>query len=106
MCKRDRAEACGVTNDHHAIRPLISGGKLLEYSAHMVPEGGLAMVPASYTRTRANDTKENIEDRSSLKKKKHDINMKVSNYRMIQIHEYIYYSIYIFNQINLFKILF
>ncbi|HAW8438066.1 TPA: NAD(P)-binding protein [Escherichia coli] len=30
---------------HPAIRPLISGGKLLEYSAHMVPEGGLAMVP-------------------------------------------------------------
>ena len=30
---------------HPAIRPLISGGKLLEYSGHMVPEGGLAMVP-------------------------------------------------------------
>ncbi|EIA5318489.1 FAD-dependent oxidoreductase [Escherichia coli] len=30
---------------HPAIRPLINGGKLLEYSAHMVPEGGLAMVP-------------------------------------------------------------
>ncbi|SCB72590.1 electron transfer flavoprotein-quinone oxidoreductase [Kosakonia oryzendophytica] len=30
---------------HPAIRPLIQGGKLLEYSAHMVPEGGLAMVP-------------------------------------------------------------
>ncbi|MTH46904.1 FAD-dependent oxidoreductase [Intestinirhabdus alba] len=30
---------------HPAIRPLIEGGKLLEYSAHMVPEGGLAMVP-------------------------------------------------------------
>ena len=30
---------------HPTIRPLISGGKLLEYSAHMVPEGGLAMVP-------------------------------------------------------------
>ncbi|SEL72009.1 electron transfer flavoprotein-quinone oxidoreductase [Kosakonia sacchari] len=30
---------------HPSIRPLIEGGKLLEYSAHMVPEGGLAMVP-------------------------------------------------------------
>ncbi len=30
---------------HPAIRPLISGGKLLETSAHMVLEGGLAMVP-------------------------------------------------------------
>ncbi|MEO3988475.1 FAD-dependent oxidoreductase [Pseudocitrobacter cyperus] len=30
---------------HPDIRPLIKGGKLLEYSAHMVPEGGMAMVP-------------------------------------------------------------
>ena len=30
---------------HPAVHPLIQGGKLLEYSAHMVPEGGLAMVP-------------------------------------------------------------
>lgn len=30
---------------HPTIRPLIAGGVLLEYSAHMVPEGGLAMVP-------------------------------------------------------------
>lgn len=30
---------------HPTVRPLIQGGKLLEYSAHMVPEGGLAMVP-------------------------------------------------------------
>ncbi|MEC5319618.1 FAD-dependent oxidoreductase [Brenneria populi subsp. brevivirga] len=30
---------------HPSIRPLIQGGTLLEYSAHMVPEGGLAMVP-------------------------------------------------------------
>ena len=29
---------------HPTIRPLIAG-QLLEYSAHMVPEGGLAMVP-------------------------------------------------------------
>ncbi|PWD16672.1 FAD-dependent oxidoreductase [Salmonella enterica subsp. enterica serovar Rubislaw] len=30
---------------HPAIRPLIQGGTLLEYSAHMVPEGGIAMMP-------------------------------------------------------------
>ncbi len=27
------------------IEPLIRGGKMLEYGAHMVPEGGLAMTP-------------------------------------------------------------
>ncbi len=31
---------------HPAVRPLIKGGTLLEYSAHMVPEGGLSMMPA------------------------------------------------------------
>ncbi|WP_409306386.1 FAD-dependent oxidoreductase [Pectobacterium sp. B1J-3] len=31
---------------HPTIRPLIQGGELLEYSAHMVPEGGLDMVPS------------------------------------------------------------
>ncbi|MCW2474493.1 FAD-dependent oxidoreductase [Candidatus Symbiopectobacterium sp. NZEC151] len=31
---------------HPTIRPLIQGGELLEYSAHMVPEGGLEMVPS------------------------------------------------------------
>ncbi|MCO7254090.1 FAD-dependent oxidoreductase [Dickeya oryzae] len=30
---------------HPAIRPLIQGGTLREYSAHVVPEGGLDMVP-------------------------------------------------------------
>lgn len=30
--------------NHPVVAPLISGGKLLEYSAHMVPEGGLNMV--------------------------------------------------------------
>lgn len=30
---------------HPAIEPLIKGGKLIEYSGHLVPEGGLAMVP-------------------------------------------------------------
>ncbi|TKI02931.1 FAD-dependent oxidoreductase [Martelella alba] len=30
---------------HPTIRPLIRGGTLQEYSAHLVPEGGLSMVP-------------------------------------------------------------
>ncbi|MBJ8375368.1 FAD-dependent oxidoreductase [Citrobacter cronae] len=30
---------------HPAIRPLIEGGTLQEYSAHLVPEGGIDMVP-------------------------------------------------------------
>ncbi len=28
-----------------ALKPLLAGGKLLEYSAHLVPEGGIHMVP-------------------------------------------------------------
>ncbi|MBP9642204.1 MAG: FAD-dependent oxidoreductase [Budvicia sp.] len=31
---------------HPAIRPLIQGGKMVEYSAHMVPEAGMNMLPA------------------------------------------------------------
>jgi electron transfer flavoprotein-quinone oxidoreductase len=31
--------------NHPVVRPLIAGGELLEYSAHVVPEGGLAMLP-------------------------------------------------------------
>lgn len=30
---------------HPAVAPLLDGGKLLEYSAHIVPEGGLGMMP-------------------------------------------------------------
>jgi len=30
---------------HPCIEPLVRGGKLLEYGAHLVPEGGLAMLP-------------------------------------------------------------
>ncbi|HHY60784.1 MAG TPA: FAD-dependent oxidoreductase [Clostridia bacterium] len=30
---------------HPLIQPLIQGGKLIEYSAHLVPEGGLHMMP-------------------------------------------------------------
>lgn len=30
---------------HPAVAPLIKGGKLVEYSGHLVPEGGLTMIP-------------------------------------------------------------
>lgn len=33
---------------HPAVAPLIEGGKLVEYSGHMVPESGLSMVPSLY----------------------------------------------------------
>lgn len=31
--------------NHPAVSPLVQGGKLVEYSAHIVPEGGLGMMP-------------------------------------------------------------
>lgn len=31
--------------NHPSIQPLLAGGKLVEYSAHVVPEGGLQMLP-------------------------------------------------------------
>lgn len=31
--------------NHDAVRPLIKGGKLVEYSGHLVPEGGYQMIP-------------------------------------------------------------
>ncbi|QNB47649.1 FAD-dependent oxidoreductase [Thermanaerosceptrum fracticalcis] len=34
---------------HPNIAPLVTGGKVVEYSAHLVPEGGLNMLPALYT---------------------------------------------------------
>lgn len=34
--------------EHPAIRPLIAGGKLAEYSAHLVPEGGYTMISQLY----------------------------------------------------------
>lgn len=34
---------------HPAVAPLLSGGKLIEYSAHIVPEGGLSMMPRLVT---------------------------------------------------------
>lgn len=34
--------------NHDLIRPLIKGGTLTEYSAHLVPEGGLKSIPVLY----------------------------------------------------------
>jgi electron transfer flavoprotein-quinone oxidoreductase len=34
---------------HPAVAPLVEGGKLIEYSGHLVPEGGLAMLPRLWT---------------------------------------------------------
>lgn len=34
---------------HPAIAPLIAGGRFLEYSAHLIPEAGINMVPKLYT---------------------------------------------------------
>lgn len=31
--------------NHPAVKPLVAGGKSVEYSAHVVPEGGMQMVP-------------------------------------------------------------
>jgi len=39
------SEMIGDFLSHPSIEPLIRGGKLLEYGAHMVPEAGLAMAP-------------------------------------------------------------
>lgn len=34
---------------HPVIRPLVSGGELIEYSAHLIPEGGYDALPVLYT---------------------------------------------------------
>jgi electron transfer flavoprotein-quinone oxidoreductase len=34
---------------HPAIVPLLEGGRFLEYSAHLIPEAGINMVPKLYT---------------------------------------------------------
>lgn len=36
----------GNLKAHPAIAPLIDGGEIAEYSAHLIPEGGLSMMPA------------------------------------------------------------
>lgn len=39
------AEMMGEFLAHPSVEPLVRGGKMLEYGAHMVPEAGLAMMP-------------------------------------------------------------
>lgn len=34
--------------EHPVVKPLIRGGKLVEYSGHLVPEGGYSMIPTLY----------------------------------------------------------
>lgn len=49
---RTRSKPAEILEDFLAspmISPLVRGGKLLEYGAHLVPEGGLAMMPQLYT---------------------------------------------------------
>ncbi len=42
--KRPEALIAGLKN-HPAVAPLVAGGELIEYSAHLIPEAGLSMVP-------------------------------------------------------------
>ena len=49
---RTRSRSGDIMEDflHHPnIAPLIKGGKLLEYGAHLVPEGGVEMMPKLFT---------------------------------------------------------
>lgn len=38
-------EVIGALKAHSAIAPLIEGGEVVEYSAHVIPEGGMHMMP-------------------------------------------------------------
>ncbi|MCL4517315.1 MAG: FAD-dependent oxidoreductase [Firmicutes bacterium] len=42
------SELLESTKSHPAIRPLLAGGKVLEYEAHLIPEGGYHAVPKLY----------------------------------------------------------
>ena len=41
-------ELLNKLKEHPSIRPLIQGGELLEYSAHLIPEGGFKAIPPLY----------------------------------------------------------
>jgi len=43
--KRRPEEIIGRMKAHPAIAPLVEGGELKEYSAHLIPEAGLKMIP-------------------------------------------------------------
>lgn len=42
-------ELLNQLKQHPIIRPLIEGGELLEYSAHLIPEGGFDSIPQLYS---------------------------------------------------------
>ena len=41
-------ELLNQLKQHPSVRPLIAGGELLEYSAHLIPEGGYNAIPPLY----------------------------------------------------------
>lgn len=43
--KRRAEDLIAALKVHPAIAPLVAGGELIEYSAHLIPEGGFTMVP-------------------------------------------------------------
>ena len=43
--KKRPEELIASMKEHPAIAPLVEGGELKEYSAHLIPEAGLAMIP-------------------------------------------------------------
>lgn len=43
--RRRPEEVIGDLKRHPAVEPLVAGGELLEYSGHLVPEGGFQMMP-------------------------------------------------------------
>ncbi len=43
--QRRPEEIIGALKAHRAIAPLVEGGEVKEYSAHVIPEAGLAMMP-------------------------------------------------------------
>ena len=43
--ERRPEEIIATLKDHPAIAPLVEGGEIKEYSAHLIPEAGIAMMP-------------------------------------------------------------
>lgn len=50
MCKSDKRlpDMMEEFRNSSPVRPYLEGGKLIEYSAHLVPEGGINMTPTLY----------------------------------------------------------
>ena len=46
--KKKPYELLNQLKEHPSIKPLIAGGELLEYSAHLIPEGGFGAMPPLY----------------------------------------------------------